>query len=71
MIRKNSTPPFDDPTDIASTLESFVQRLKTIIDRIARALEVPIRPIDKSEIQTFRAKLSRGFGFDLHKDDDS
>ena len=34
------------------------------------AMNLTIRPIDESEIQTFRATLSRGFGGDLHKDDD-
>ena len=33
-------------------------------------MKLTIRPIDESEIQTFRSKLSRGFGGDLHKDDD-
>ena len=33
-------------------------------------MEFTIRPIDESEIQTFRAKMARGFGGDLHEDDD-
>ncbi len=33
-------------------------------------MNLTIRPIDESETQTFRTKLSRGFGYDLHKDDD-
>ena len=38
-------------------------------ERLA-TMNLTIRPIDESEIQTFRAKLVRGFGDDLHKDDD-
>ncbi|MEE8153585.1 MAG: GNAT family N-acetyltransferase [Phycisphaerales bacterium] len=33
-------------------------------------MKFTIRPIDESEIQMFRAKIARGFGGDLHKDDD-
>ncbi len=33
-------------------------------------MEFTIRPIEESEIQTFRAKMARGFGYDLHNEDD-
>ncbi len=33
-------------------------------------MNLTVRPIDESEKQAFRRQLSRGFGFDLHKDDD-
>ncbi len=33
-------------------------------------MKLTIRPIDESEIPTFRAKMARGFGGDVHKEDD-